>query len=103
MLPKTTFSKQTNQSIGRSPINAVNLRREVDKMINIKKVKKLVSKKAPEICRRCGGDGKMVDNSWGSGFSDKIHCTYCNGTGRVLEAELVVTANIPFDYSIDPQ
>jgi len=63
-------------------------------------VRKLLKDKRKEIelCPECGGDGKVIDDSWGSGASDMINCNTCDGTGRTRIVKMECDVRVPHNW-----
>ena len=68
--------------------------------MEIKKILNVTQSGKVQLCKHCGGDGKVMDDSWGSGASDKVHCSICRGTGRVKTITAECKVMVPFDYEL---
>lgn len=66
-------------------------------IITVNKVLK-DNKKGIELCPGCGGDGKVMDDSWGSGASDMVNCDICGGKGRTKIVKMECDVRVPFNW-----
>ena len=69
-------------------------------MSRLIKIKEIMFEEDIRLCKICGGDGQVVDDSWGSGASDMVNCNTCAGDGRTKRVMCKAFVDVPFNYKV---